>query len=58
MAAEKRHPLPASEEARREEIPEFFETEKGLGDDPAETVQPAGQPVTPDGEPYDGAPDR
>jgi hypothetical protein len=58
MAAEKRHPLPASEEARGEEIPESFETEKDLGDDPAEAVQPAAQPVTPEGENYDGAPGR
>ena len=58
MAADKRHPLPASKEARGEEIPESFETEKGVGDDPAEAVQPARQPVAPDGEPYDGAPGR
>ena len=58
MAAEKRHPLPASEEARADEIPETFLNEKGLGDDPSRAVQPAEQPVAPDGEPYHGAPGR
>jgi len=48
----KGHPLPASEEARHEEIPESLAEEKGLGDDSAELVQPAGEAVNPDGEPY------
>ncbi len=47
-----RHPLPRSEEARHDEIPEHLEREKGQGDDSAEAVQPAKAPVTPDGEPY------
>ncbi len=47
-----RHPLPRSDEARHDEIPEHLEQEKGLGDDSAAPVQPAGAPVRPDGEPY------
>ena len=46
------HPLPASDEARHGEIPEALEAEKGLGDDPAAVVQPKGEAVNPDGEPY------
>ena len=55
--AGKGHPLPGSDEARHDEIPEHLEREKGRGDDKAARVQPAGDPVTPDGEPYrnDGA---
>ena len=45
------HPLPASGEARHDEIPETIEREKGRGDDSAAVVQPDGA-VTPDGEPY------
>jgi hypothetical protein len=53
MAAEgKGHPLPASDEARHGEIPESLEAEKGLGDDSAPLVQPGGEAVNPDGEPY------
>jgi hypothetical protein len=48
----KGHPLPASDEARHGEIPEAIEAEKGLGDDPAAAVQPGGEAVNPDGEPY------
>ena len=48
------HPLPASEEARRDRLPEHLITEKGLGEDPAGRLQPAGHPVNPDGEPYAG----
>ncbi|MEA3048459.1 MAG: hypothetical protein QOG84_295 [Sphingomonadales bacterium] len=48
----KGHPLPASDEARHGEIPESIEAEKGLGDDPAAAVQPSGEAVNPDGEPY------
>jgi hypothetical protein len=48
----KGHPLPASDEARHREIPEPIEAEKGLGDDPAPAVRPAGEAVNPDGEPY------
>jgi hypothetical protein len=51
------HPLPASEEARHDEIPEGAEREKGLGDDSSDPVMPRGG-VNPDGEAYgegDGA---
>lgn len=47
------HPLPASEEARHDEIPEHLEHEKGRGDDAPAAVQPAGAPVAPDGETYE-----
>ena len=58
MAEEKQvdgsgHPLPASEEARRDLVPEHLVEEKGLGDDPAERTTPPGQAVGPDGEPYE-----
>jgi hypothetical protein len=46
------HPLPGSDEARHNEIPENLEREKGLGDDPASLVQPDKEAVNPDGEPY------
>jgi hypothetical protein len=58
MTGQSRHPLPASEEARRAEVPETAEAEKGLGDDPAVAVQPTRPAVAPDGEPYGGAPGR
>ncbi|MDB5693947.1 MAG: hypothetical protein JWO81_3010 [Alphaproteobacteria bacterium] len=45
------HPLPASGEARHEEIPEALEREKGRGDDAAGIVQPD-DAVNPDGKPY------
>jgi hypothetical protein len=48
----KGHPLPASDEARHDEIPEELEAEKGVGDDDPTAVQPAGEAVNPDGEPY------
>ena len=47
----KGHPLPGSDEARHDEIPERAEAEKGRGDDPAPVVQPD-RAVAPDGEPY------
>lgn len=47
-----RHPLPRSEEARHDQIPEHVEQEKGVGDDSAAPVQPAKTPVAPDGQPY------
>ena len=46
------HPLPASDEARRDLLPEHLVEEKGLGDDPGGQVQPAGNAVDPDGKPY------
>lgn len=45
------HPLPESEEARHNEIPEEAEARKGEGDEGRPAVQ-ATQPVNPDGEPY------
>ena len=45
------HPLPESEEARHNEVPEPAEERKGKGDDGRPAVQ-ATQPVNPDGEPY------
>lgn len=48
----KGHPLPRSKEARQNEIPEHLVQEKGPGDDPPPVLQPSGDPVTPDGEPY------
>ena len=48
----KGHPLPASDEARHGEIPEHLERDKGEGDDARDAVQPAGEAVNPDGEPY------
>ena len=48
----KGHPLPGSDEARHNEIPEHLERDKGRGDDVAAVVQPDGDPVAPDGEPY------
>lgn len=45
------HPLPASDEARRDQIPEELVNEKGFGDDVEQVSQP-GEAVAPDGEPY------
>ena len=45
------HPLPESEEARRNEVPESDEQRKGEGDDGRAPVQ-ATRPVNPDGTPY------
>lgn len=52
LNVEPRHPLPASDEARKEELPETLVSEKGEGDDSVEAVQPAEKPVGPDGEAY------
>ena len=51
-AGKKRHPLPASDEARHGEIPEPMEREKGAGDDDTDVVQPGDEAVNPDGTPY------
>jgi hypothetical protein len=48
----KGHPLPGSDEARHAEIPEHLEREKGHGDDSGPAIQPPGDAVAPDGEPY------
>lgn len=45
------HPVPESEEARHNEIPEAAERRKGEGEEGREAVQ-ATRPVNPDGEPY------
>lgn len=45
------HPLPESEEARHDEIPESAEARKGKGDDGRAAVQ-ATHSVNPDGESY------
>ncbi|HEV2748565.1 MAG TPA: hypothetical protein VGW34_14880 [Allosphingosinicella sp.] len=46
------HPLPGSDEARHNEIPEAVEEEKGRGDDDAPVVTPDPTGVDPDGRPY------
>lgn len=51
MDGGKGHPLPASEEARHDQIPESAEAEKGEGDDAREPAEPD-EVVDPDGEPY------
>ena len=48
----KGHPLPASDEARHDEIPEHDARDKSFGDDEPEAVQPDGNAVTPDGISY------
>ena len=52
MAAGKGHPLPESDEARHNEIPEDMEHFKGEGEDGRDPVQPHPTGVNPDGEPY------
>jgi len=47
------HPLPDSEEAREDEIPEHLVREKGHGDDARAPARPVGDAVGPDGEPYE-----
>jgi hypothetical protein len=46
------HPLPDSDEARHNEIPETLEEEKGRGDDSKPVVTPGRVAVNPDGQPY------
>jgi len=46
------HPLPESDEARHNEIPESIEQEKGEGEEGKSVVQPRDPAVNPDGEPY------
>jgi hypothetical protein len=45
------HPLPESQEARQNEIPEELEAHKGEGEDGKRAVQ-ATEPVEPNGKPY------
>ncbi len=51
------HPLPRSEEARHDEIPEHLQREKGRGDDGKARIQPKDEAVNPDGESYVSDPD-
>ena len=48
----KGHPLPASDEARHDEIPEHDERDKGLGDDEPDASRTDGEAVAPVGETY------
>ena len=48
----KGHPLPGSDEARHDEIPEGLAEEKGRGDDSKAAVQPGREAVNPAGDPY------
>ncbi|HEY0625168.1 MAG TPA: hypothetical protein VGD10_00385 [Allosphingosinicella sp.] len=48
----KGHPLPESDEARHNEIPEQIEEEKGRGAEGKAVVQPLQPASNPDGEPY------
>jgi hypothetical protein len=52
MSEGKGHPLPASGEARHNEIPEGLAEEKGRGQDPEAIASPDPEAVNPDGEPY------
>ena len=48
----KGHPLPESEEARHNEIPEDLERKKGRGEEGRDVVSPHPTGVDPDGETY------
>jgi hypothetical protein len=52
MSGGKGHPLPESDEARHNEIPEELEAQKGEGDDGKAVVTPHPTGVNPDGERY------
>ena len=52
MGEGKGHPLPGSDEARHNEIPEGLAEEKGRGQDPAAVTTPHPGAVNPDGEHY------
>ena len=47
------HPLPASDEARTEALPEHLLREKGKGEDEKAPARPAAKAVAPDGESYE-----
>jgi hypothetical protein len=53
MTQGKGHPLPESDEARHDEVPERLEEEKGLGEDGKRASRPDEPAVNPDGEPYE-----
>lgn len=46
------HPLPASDEARTDALPEHLVRAKGTGDDDEAAARPDGDAVAPDGESY------
>jgi hypothetical protein len=46
------HPLPASDEARSDALPEHLRREKGTGGDDEAASRPTGDAVAPDGESY------
>ena len=46
------HPLPDSDEAREDELPEHLIREKGHGEDAHEPSDPSGEAVAPDGTRY------
>jgi hypothetical protein len=46
------HPLPESEEARHDEIPEGLERAKGEGDDGKKAARSRAEAVDPDGDAY------
>jgi len=52
VAEGKGHPLPESDEARHNEIPEYLEQAKGRGEEGREAVQPDPTGENPDGERY------
>ena len=52
MGEGKGHPLPESDEARHNEIPESLADAKGRGEEGREVVSPEPTGVNPDGEPY------
>ena len=56
-AGGKGHPLPASAEAREDEIPEHLIREKGHGDDEEPPSEPSAERIAPDGTPYGAGPE-
>jgi hypothetical protein len=46
------HPLPESDEARHNEVPEHAAEEKGRGEEGREVVTPSPHAINPDGEVY------
>lgn len=52
------HPLPASEEAREDLVPEHLVAEKGRGEDSAAPSMPQDEFAAPDGTPYPAGAER
>ena len=50
------HPLPGSDEARHDQIPEHLIREKGRGDDSSPATRQGDDAVNPDGEAYPAGP--